>query len=313
MPDNSALDMLVKSASEPALSATTDMPAPVEKNTLENPPAQDNPSDKAAPDGEIQEPSASSDDPSGDDPAASAEPTASKPSKGVQKRIDELIRQRGEAERLAADQAKRLDDAMAIIQKMTGARDNQPTTAPQADAKPARDQFDDPEAFTEALVSWSSRQAIKNYQAEQQQQAEKSRQQEDFQKVTKAWSDGREKAIEKYPDYDEVVSNSSLAIAQHVGFAVVAHEHAHDIAYWLGKHPEEAARISSLSPVLSAQAIGVIGERLATAKPEVSKAPEPVKPIGSRNDASAKTPDEESMDEYAARRNASLRKARTKQ
>jgi len=43
-------------------------------------------------------------------------------------------------------------------------------------------------------------------------------------------------------------------------------------------------------------------------KPEVSRAPAPAKPIGARGSVT-KTPESESMAEYAARRNAELRKA----
>jgi hypothetical protein len=60
------------------------------------------------------------------------------------------------------------------------------------------------------------------------------------------------------------------------------------------------------------RAVGRLAERLATerkAKPErtVTKAPEPVKPIGARARAVEKSPDEETMEEYAQRRNAQLR------
>jgi len=301
MPDSDALLMQKEESKKPALSATSDKPAPVESTTEDNhqePVAKGSEgevdSDSAAAQAKITEKSATSDkDHSSDDPAANAE-AGTKPTKGVQKRIDELTRKAGEAERLASEQSKRLDKALEVIERMTGASaEASQDAARKDDPRPTRDQFDDPDAYTEHLSAWSGRQAVKAYQLEQQQAAENASQSEHIQKVQKSWVDGREKAVEKYPDYAEVAENPDIAIAHHVGVAIVNSPQSHDIAYWLGKNPSEAARISALSPLQAAMEIGAIGQRLASEKPAVSKAPAPVKPIGGRNNAGSVTPEED--------------------
>jgi hypothetical protein len=55
--------------------------------------------------------------------------------------------------------------------------------------------------------------------------------------------------------------------------------------------------------------IGKLAERLASRpKARVSRAPAPIEPLGSRARAGEKTPEEESMEEYAARRFSQLRR-----
>lgn len=302
MPDSDALLMQKEEARKPALSATTDKPQLVEsppsetatKEPVANGSDETVDSASAAAKAKTPENSAPSDENhSSDDPAANAQ-AAHKPTKGVQKRIDELTRKAGEAERLASEQSKRLDKALEVIERMTGASaEASQDAARQDDPRPSRDQFDDPDTYTEHLSAWSGRQAVKAYQLEQQQAAQLATQSEHVQKVQKAWVEGRDKAIEKYPDYAEVAENENIPIAHHVGVAIVNSPQSHDIAYWLGKNPSEAARISALSPLQAAMEIGAIGQRLASEKPAVSKAPAPVKPIGTRNNAGSVTPEED--------------------
>src|SRR5574337_6644 len=80
----------------------------------------------------------------------------------------------------------------------------------------------------------------------------------------------------------------------------------HEIAYYLGTHPDEAARISSLTPYQAALAIGAISARLSEPVPDT---PKPVKPVGSRASVS-KSLGELSMDEYASQRNEKIRETR---
>lgn len=310
MPDSDALLMLKAKENAPALSATTDKPTIAEAKETADPVAKPEEagvdSVSAAAQAKNSETSATSDeDHSGDDPAASAEAVA-KPTKGVQKRIDELTRQRGDAERLASEQSKRLDKALELIERLSGASAvKEQAKNEQDDPRPARSQFDDPDAYTEELSAWSGRQAVKAYQSEQSLLLNKNRQADEFNKVTTSWTEGKEKAIEKYPDYVEVTENDALPIPQHVGFAILHNPQGHDIAYWLGKNPKEAARIAALDPPMAVMEIGAIGARLAANKPAVSKAPVPVKPIGARNEASSVTPDEDPN--YMERRLQELR------
>jgi len=82
------------------------------------------------------------------------------------------------------------------------------------------------------------------------------------------------------------MDNDPQAIA--FSAAVLESDVPHKVLHYLGTNPDEATRILSLSPVQQARAIGLIEARLATATPNppsVSKAPPPVKPVGSRSSA----------------------------
>lgn len=70
--------------------------------------------------------------------------------------------------------------------------------------------------------------------------------------------------------------------------AILESDIPHKVIHYLGTNPDEATRILSLTPRQQARAIGLIEAQLATAKanpPPVSKAPPPVKPVGSRSSA----------------------------
>lgn len=82
------------------------------------------------------------------------------------------------------------------------------------------------------------------------------------------------------------MDNDPQAIA--FSAAVLESDVPHKVLHYLGTNPDEATRILSLSPVQQARAIGLIEARLATATPNppsVSKAPPPVKPLGTRSSA----------------------------
>jgi hypothetical protein len=78
----------------------------------------------------------------------------------------------------------------------------------------------------------------------------------------------------KYEDFDSVVRAIRMPAA--VAEAVCATEAPEDVAYYLGKNPEEAERISTLGPLNMAVALGRIDAKIkATPKRTVSNAPPP--------------------------------------
>lgn len=86
-------------------------------------------------------------------------------------------------------------------------------------------------------------------------------------------------------------------------------EKASDVLHFLGQNPDEAERISSLTPTKMAIALDRIAAK-ASAKPQapVSKAPAPVKPVGGKSANSAGDPDKMNMDDWLKWREAQLAK-----
>lgn len=312
MPDNAALDMGTNSRFQPALSATSDTPSiqPAEEKTeptpktegavaKTEPPGVD--STPAAPKGENTDDSATLETDNGNDSAANP-----KPKGGFQKRIDELTKQREESKREKEEYARRLDEALKIIERQNEPRRSEPRADARDDAEPTREQFDNPDEYAKALSQWSTKQAIQQYEATQRQKAEEERNATEFQKVLSSWHEGRAKATEKYPDYESVAENQDLQVAQHVGLALLQVPNGHDVLYWLGQHPTEASRISAMHTGQAAIEIGRLSERLS-APPPTSKAPAPTKPLaGNSNAAGAVAPEDDPS--YMERRLEALRK-----
>lgn len=86
---------------------------------------------------------------------------------------------------------------------------------------------------------------------------------------------------------------------------------SHKVIMYLGENPAEAERIAKLPERQQARAIWEIESKLSTQKPQeppkVSKAPEPVRPIGSRT-AKVVSPEDMTMEEYVKYRNEQERK-----
>jgi len=348
----------------PALSATSDVPVIETKPDSTPAPDKAKAEEKAAPEGKkpekaekpegekaAPEKSAASEKPEKESPASdetegleleseadvrAEQKEPSKKSKGVQKRLDELVRQREDERRAREATEARLDRALASIERLTG--------KPAADAKqelaeedpepvrPVKATFPDDNAYeqardeyTEAKASWIARREIKATIAEREKKAVEARTVEENMRVQTTYKERVDKASEKYQDYFEVAESPDVAITVPMAHAIMASEFGPDIQYQLGKEPAEAKRISELSVPQQLLALGRIEAKLAAeaaqakpaasaaeekpaaAKPAaVSSAPPPVAKLKGGPSESTKSPEDMSMDEYAAHRRKQL-------
>ena len=102
--------------------------------------------------------------------------------------------------------------------------------------------------------------------------------------VLAAYQEREESARDKYDDFEQVVRNPSLPITVDMAAAIREAENGPEIAYWLGTHPAEAARIAKLSLHGQARAIGNIETKLLTDPPvkKTTSAPPPISPVSAR-------------------------------
>lgn len=211
-----------------------------------------------------------------------------KKAKGVQKRIDELVRQREEYRTLFEQERQERARMFEMMQK------------PQKEAtgKPEISQFEDHDQYLEALADWKVKAHLEE---EGRRRAELERQRQAEQQNT-AFRERLAKAADKYDDFHSVVT-ADVQVSSAVGEAIKDSDVGPDLMYFLGKNPDEARRISALNPVAAVREIGRIEARIEEAskpKPKpFSKAPEPVKPLGGKEVVS-KRPEEMSMSEYVA-------------
>lgn len=309
MPDNAALDMGTNARFQPALSATSDTPEVIVKEVPTEPEKEDvaNTDPSGVDSSQAATDPATGSDQNTDESATSedhGDGSAANPKKGgFQKRIDELTKQREEFRREKEEYARRLDETLSLLKQRK--EPEQVAHETQDDPRPIRDGFEDPDAYSEALADWSARQALKNYEVQQRQRSEQERASTEFQKVLSTWESNRAKAIEAHPDYEAVAMNPQLQVAQHVGMALLHVPNGHEVLYYLGQHPEEAARISALGAPMAAIEIGMLSNKVA-APPPVTRAPAPAKPLtGNLNTAGEVSPDEDPN--YMERRLQELR------
>ena len=206
-----------------------------------------------------------------------------KPSKGVQKRIDELVREREEWKRAALQGQPRQDaPSKPVI----------PDTFPDLQ-KPIADNFETYDAYVEALADYRAETKYRQIQA----RTEIQRRQE----TLSTWFDA---ADDKYSDFRDVFS--SAACSDTMADVLLASENGVDIAYYLGHNPAESRRIAKLPPGRQAFELGKLEAKLANQPPpqkNQTKAPPAMKTLGGK-ETPTKKPEDMSYDEYKAWRQA---------
>lgn len=288
MPDTTAItmgDILAKNA--PAMSATSDMP--------DLPDSPEFPVQETKP--EVTE------------PAVETSETETPKVEATEKKVDtreDIDRERKRADDLQAQ----LKTAVESIERMTGqSAEKTIKTVQQNDPRPVKSQFDDPDEYETQFHAWAQRAAAHVARAE----SEKIRLEEDgkrqMQEHQRLYTERRASFVADHPDFVEVVENSkeNLPIGDELGMMLFKSPIGPQLAYELAKNPKETQRIYSLPVVEQIYELGKLTARIESNKSKVSRAPGPITPLRSRASANAKAPDEESMEEYAARRMAEVR------
>lgn len=265
------------------------------------------PAPEAAPAEETPENAAPSEEPSeeeeetGDDAAADAEPK--KKGKGVQKRLDELTRQREDAKR-ERDYWRQM--AMQGQPQQTQPAP-EPVTHPQQSAAPRVEDF--PNDYEAYLVARAKHEVWTEINAQQQAAREAAARTEAARRQREVAA--KVEAIrEKYEDYDAVVSAvDDVVLPAALREAVADSEITGELAYHLAKNPAELRRLAALSPIAAVRELGRIESKLMAPPPpapppppaKAPKAPPPIKPVNA-GDKAVRDPASMSMEEYIAHR-----------
>ncbi len=201
---------------------------------------------------------------------ATGDDTAAQPKKKhwANERIDELTRARREAERQAE------------------------YWKAKASSTPDYDSLDYEDGIAERV-----RNSTRQEQAETAQHSVASLAQEAF---------GYRETIarERFNDYDAITRNPSVPITSTMAEIIRDSDTGPDLAYYLGKNVQEAARIAALPATRQAKELGRLEERITAPKPLPKQPPTPVSPVGGTASGGAKDPAKMSMSEYVAWRKA---------
>jgi len=210
---------------------------------------------------------------------------APKPRKGVGKRIDELTREKYDAQR------------ERDYWREQATRGNQQQAQPVKEADSTEPTLEgcefDVQKYNAAWYEWKRGQERK---AESQQKREQKLQ------------ESAQGFAQSNPDYFEVISNPYLRISQDMVDVIADTDNPAALAYYLGKNPQEAERISTMNLAGVARAIGRIEAELSAPPPPrqitpktVTKAPPPVTTLTGAP-AVVKSLEEMSMREYDEQR-----------
>ncbi len=230
---------------------------------------------------------------------------------------------------LAAERAAR-----EALQRELGARAvpppaPEPAAAPRtpepAAPRPRRDQFDTPDAYDAAVDQWvmaetgrvaretvlqaqeTAAQAAQARRTQEATEGEQRRQREHMEALATSWGRQRAEAVARYPDFATVAERPDIQITPAMAAAIMQTANGADVAYHLGKTPTEAARIAALPPIQQAFELGRLAATIGAPKaPAVSRAADPIRPVGAVSPAAPSALSDLDMDAYAARRQAEL-------
>lgn len=214
--------------------------------------------------------------------------------KGAQKRIDELTRQKHDERRRADKLANELDELRAASSKPAESSKVTASGAPDPDKYPAGKY--DPD-YLEARQDWQIEQRFKAQDAAKHAQAKQG---------TIAQLEAA--AAEVHADYstakDEFLAHD-LAKVPAFTELIRDSENPAELAYFLGKNPDELDKIGDMTPAAANRYIGRLEARLTDtptqANKKTSRAPTPINPLGgAKGSVGAKDPEKMTMDEYAA-------------
>jgi len=209
--------------------------------------------------------------------------TAVHTKRGVQKRIDELTRDKHEARRRELEAIRREEALRALIFEFGD-------KGAVSDEVPQMERFEEYDDYVQAVALHDE--LVEAAKMRDSQRAD----------VLHSFRDRMEAARSRYSDFDDVALAPSLPVTQAMQASILGSEKGPEIAYWLGNHRDEAARIAELSPMDAARELGRV--ELLLEQPErntITKAPEPIAPMGVREQV-IPDPSNMSMAEYRSYR-----------
>lgn len=219
--------------------------------------------------------------------------------KGVQKRIDRLTQEK-----------YRLRAELEMLRRGQQPQQQQEQRQVEQQAAPKLEQYQSIEEYLDALADFKAAQKADKVFKEREAAERQSRQQSEQAKLHEGFTKQTEDARAVYDDFDEVVDNPDLPISQAMAEAIMRSKNGADVAYYLGKNPDEAFRLASLDPFSAAVEIGRIAAGIVRPQPrKASAAPPPIQPVGSRA-TPVTDPDKMSTDEWLKWRNGQLKKQR---
>ncbi len=180
----------------------------------------------------------------------------------VQKRINKLTKNWRTAERERDFERAKRQELEEELKKLK-------STVPAKD-RPKREDFEDDDAYIEALVDWKAEQKIKSSKEtdvkSEKEAEEKTAIAETLETIDEVMEQGRK----KYDDFNELVLSEDLVLTQQMTEVILQSDNPSEVFYYLGKNPDIALELSKKSVLKIAKEVGKI-EVALTKAPEEKK------------------------------------------
>lgn len=231
-------------------------------------------------------------------PEKSAEDEAAETARKKKRAEDNYWRRQAERERRERD--KLVERLLADQQRV-----------PQQQAAPNPIDYQDWDTYQQAVIDHKiSKQVVPQLRDELRREAETARQEE----TKRAFVAGLEQAKGRYADFGEVagsvLNDDTFPVSPAMAQAVVTSDKGPDLLYWIGSHPDEAARISRLDPYSATREMFRIEAALQSqpaVKRTATQAPPPPTTVKGGGERPVKNLADMTMEEYVAARKAGRR------
>lgn len=278
----------------PGIDTPSTPPAPASDGAAPSAaPADPNPLDDEASRSASDDGSGTPPEPTGD-PAPQPQPA----SKGVQKRIEELLTR----ERIANERGDRLEGLVTrviegIITPQAARAQAGAAASGEEDPRPMENQFTSWPEFNAAVVRWETRQEVREQfrKATEAQTQRDTKASEDRQRAAVADAEhqlhsfvGAEMraAAERIPGFREQMENATFDLPTNVEAAIALSGSVGEVSLYLSHHPQLVPQLARLPDMAIAFHVSRIAQAMKSGSATMSNAPPPGKVGGSRGAAS---------------------------
>lgn len=210
---------------------------------------------------------------------------------------------RNKSERKTEREIQALREQLQALQQS-----NPPQKQAEQDVKPKLEDFNSIEEYQDARDEYRERQLRQKLAEESDAKSQQSAQQDKI----KQYQVRSNEFAKANPDYVETLENAG-EVRPHVANAILDSEIGPQIAYHLGKNPQELDRLNGLNPSAVWREIGRLEVKLTPpeppAAPKTSNAPPPAKPLQAGKSAVDVDESKLSDEDWAKRRQQERAKA----
>jgi hypothetical protein len=174
--------------------------------------------------------------------------------------------------------------------------------------KPKPEQFASYEEFTEALAGWKLEEKLGKIRKDDDDARTAKTQQDAANAVIQKYNERLTDAKERYDDFDDVVGKTTQ-VPEGAVRAIIQLENGPDVAYYLGQHPEICKKLMGMDQIAAIAEVGKISQALVPneeveeeaphpAQRIMTRAKEPIRPVGASSTKSSVPIDEMPYNEY---------------